>query len=71
MMGIRYVKVPPTTWVMQYREGKIVFEGEPKRLSKARTPTGKYFAASERMRRTALPVPPLVLQEKVAYPSGP
>ena len=46
--------------------GKIVFEGEPKRLSKAKTPTGRYFALSERIGRA--PPPPKV---EVAYPSGP
>ena len=46
--------------------GKIVFEGEPKRLSKAKTPTGRYFAQSERIGRA--PPPPNV---EVAYPSGP
>lgn len=27
MMGVRYLKVPPTTWVMQFREGRIRYEG--------------------------------------------
>jgi len=27
MLGIRYIKVPPTTWVMQFRDGKIRYEG--------------------------------------------
>ena len=46
--------------------GRIVFEGEPKRLSKAKTPTGRYFAQSERVGRA--PPPPKV---EVAYPPGP
>ena len=27
MIGIRYIKVPPTTYVMQYRRGSLVREG--------------------------------------------
>ncbi len=27
MLGIRYVKVPPTTWVLQYRDGTVRREG--------------------------------------------
>jgi hypothetical protein len=27
MFGLRYIKVPPTTWLLQYRHGKVVREG--------------------------------------------